>query len=267
MANLIDALAEEAGKRVEEGYYKPHVEPRAYATSTQKRSLVERIIRCRQAAIISEVKPRSPSSGAFNRVEGFVEAAMAMQRGGAVGISILTEPARFGGSLELLRRVRERVGLPLLMKDIFISKAQIEAAAEVGADAVLLIQALFDRGYCELDARGMIRFAHSLSLEVLLEGHTAKELRSALQSDADVLGINNRDLRTLALDLQVTRRVLEEVDPQDRIVVAESGIASPMDVRFLRQCGCQAFLVGTAIMRAEDIEGKVREFVNAYGRS
>jgi indole-3-glycerol phosphate synthase len=213
--------------------------------------------------VIAEIKAASPSSGILKERLEPEELAQSLARGGAVGISVLTEPKHFRGSLKTLSQTRKSVKLPILMKDIIISPRQLEAASTVGADAVLLIQALFDRGYCEHDAREMIARAHEKNLEALLEIHSKKELRSALDSQADLIGINNRDLRTLEVDLNVTRRLLEKTDCRDKVIVSESGIESPAAVRFLSRCGAQAFLVGSAIMKASNTEQKVKELVEA----
>jgi indole-3-glycerol phosphate synthase len=181
-----------------------------------------------------------------------------MEAGGAVGISVLTEPKRFGGSLQALAYVKRSVGIPVLMKDIIVDKAQIEAAAHIGADAVLLIH-----GAVAVKVDELIEFAHSLGLEVLLETHTIGEFKAALETEADMIGINNRDLKTLKVDLGVTARILAETHPNGRIVISESGIENADHVRFLRRCGANAFLVGSSIMLADDIGQMVRELVMA----
>jgi indole-3-glycerol phosphate synthase len=186
-----------------------------------------------------------------------------MERGGAAGISVLTEPVHFGGSLSYLAKTRPTVNLPILMKDIIVSPIQLEAAKRGGANAVLLIQALFDRGYCDSDVATMIKEAHKLNLEVLLEVHTKEEFNRAQKTSADLVGINNRDLATLTVDLNVTRNILQDEIKEGRIVVSESGINSVADVRFLRKCGAKAFLVGSAVMLADDVEAKVKEFTQA----
>jgi indole-3-glycerol phosphate synthase len=131
-----------------------------------------------------------------------------MQHGGAVGISVLTEPIYFNGSLKTLIEARAAVELPILMKDIIISKEQIDAAAKLGANAVLLIQGLFDKGHCENAEAEMIAYAHGRGLEVLLETHTEEEYLSALKTGADLIGVNNRNLDTLKTDLATTQQIL-----------------------------------------------------------
>ncbi|MEM1602290.1 MAG: indole-3-glycerol-phosphate synthase [Candidatus Bathyarchaeia archaeon] len=268
MGDFLDLLAEAAKKNIENGYYK--VSPTANPTQRSRRSLKEAILGCRKAAIISEIKFSSPSSGPL-RVNKDVEGiSRDMVEAGAIGISILTEPRYFSGSLETLTRVRSLVDVPLLMKDIVLSSCQLDAAYSFGADAVLLIMGLFRRGYCGMDVNDMINYSHRLGLEVLLEVHDAEEFRLALLTDADIIGINNRDLRTLKVDINTTKNILERFSKTEiggRPIVSESGIRSPDDVRFLRRCGADAFLVGTAVMSAGDIRRFVAGLVNAYEES
>lgn len=258
MADFLDVLGRDARETVNTGYYETVTE----ATSPSL-SLKEAVLKCRNAPVIAEIKVASPTLGVIKKNADVRKVASAMERGGAIGISFLTEPKHFGGSLDAFAEVRDQVKLPLLMKDITVSRAQIEAAAKTGANAVLLIEPLFKRGYCECDVHGMIAYAHSLGLEVLLEAHTEEEFLSALKTEADMIGINNRNLKNMEVDLNVTRRILTKHRIKERLIVSESGVQSPADIRFLHQCGAYAFLVGSSIMRAGDIEEKVRELVTA----
>lgn len=266
MGDFLDKLAATAWKNLREGYYR-----RIEALKTHKRrSLRDAIIALgnSRAPIISEIKFASPSTGLL-RAQGDIESiAKSMVKAGAVGLSILTEPVYFSGSLENLLRASIAVEAPILMKDIIVGVEQIEAACKMGANAVLLIVALFERGYCEASLNDMIEYLHSSGLEVLLETHTPEEFKLALSTEADMIGINNRDLRTLKVDLNVTRRILERFDKSEaagRPIVSESGIRSPEDIRFLKRCGADAFLVGSSIMTAENITDFVSRLVNAYG--
>jgi indole-3-glycerol phosphate synthase len=256
LRDFLDTLAYTAKTSLDSGYYEDDVTATAIPAS-----LKQAIIQSTGNAIISEVKSASPSKGIIKRNFAPDTVAQAMARGGAIGISILTEPKYFGGSLKYLAKIRESVNLPLLMKDIVISPIQLDAAIRVGANAVLLIVGLFDRGYCECDASSMITEAHERNLEVLLEAHTKDEFDTAVASAADLIGINNRDLRTLKVDLKVTRDILINGAANGKTVVSESGINSASEVRFLRSCGANAFLVGSAVMLADDIEAKVKELV------
>jgi len=256
MADFLDVLARDVKETINEGYYEVSTK-----TSTPPVSLKESIIESKYIPIITEIKAASPSLGIIRENFNPEQVARAMENGGAVGISVLTEPKHFKGSLSSLTKVRKAVKLPILMKDIIISPTQLETASKIGANAVLLIEALFERKYCECDAHEMVAQAQSKNLEVLLETHNEDEFLSAVNSNADLIGINNRDLKTLKVDLGVTKKILEKNDAHGKIVVSESGIKTPADLRFLHECGAHVFLIGSAIMMADNIEKKVKEFV------
>jgi indole-3-glycerol phosphate synthase len=258
LTDFLDTLAADARATADSGYYE-------YTATTEHISanLRHNILRNAKTPVIAEVKGASPSTGTIRRNFSPEKISQAMARGGAVGISVLTEPKHFGGSLDNLARIRESVNLPLLMKDIVVSPSQLDAAAKVGANVVLFIQAIFDRGYCPFSLGEMIAKAHSNNLEVLLETHAADEFARALVTEADLLGINNRNLGTLQTDLRNTESILSKPQCGGKVVVSESGINTPADLHFLLGCGAQAFLIGSAVMLADDVEAKVREFVNA----
>jgi indole-3-glycerol phosphate synthase len=258
MADFLDVLALDAKETIRKGYYNAPTQTTACPISF-KRAIVTR----KNPPVITEIKTTSPSAGVIRRKLEVTELAKAMEKGGAAAISVLTEPTHFQGSLNSLAETRKAVKLPVLMKDIILSPVQVEAASKVGANAVLLIQALFDRGHCECSLKEMIMKAHTQSLEVLLETHNDDEFRSAVDTDADLVGINNRNLGTLKVDLDVTKRILENNNTKGKIIVSESGINTPNDVRFLHTCGAHAFLIGSAIMRVDNVEEKVKEFVHA----
>jgi len=258
MADFLDVLARDAKETINSGYYEALKE-----TATSYISLKKAILETKNAPVITEIKAASPSAGTIRKNVEASRIAESMEKGGAVGISVLTEPKHFNGSLRLLVEARKAVKLPILMKDIVISPVQLDAASKAGANATLLIEALFDREYCECNIHEMIARAHSKGLEVLLETHTAKEFRSAVSTHADLVGINNRNLATLKVDLNVTKRILERNNTESKIVVSESGINTPADLRFLCKCGAHAFLIGSTVMLADNIEKKVKEFVSA----
>lgn len=262
MVDYLKTLVKDAIETVRSGYYSRFSE-KLSITTRRRASLKMSILKCNRAPVIAEIKPESPSRGKLRRISSYAEAARLMEAGGAVGISVLTEPKHFGGSLEGLVEVKRATQLPVLMKDIVVDPVQIGAASRLGADAVLLIYSIFRRDMADYSLDELIRLAHSLSLEVLLETHTLEEFRLALETEADLVGINNRDLETLRVDLKTTERILAKANPGDRIIVSESGIERPEDIRFLSKCGAKAFLVGSAIMLADNIQEKVRELVNA----
>jgi indole-3-glycerol phosphate synthase len=140
---------------------------------------------------------------------------------------------------------------------------QIDVGTSLGANAVLLIQALFDKNYCEISVDKMIAYAHTNGLEVLLETHTAEEFKKAIETDADLIGINNRNLSTLKIDLNTTKEILHKQPKAGKTVISESGIKTQTDLQFLRDSGADAFLIGSSIMSNENVELKVLEFVQA----
>jgi indole-3-glycerol phosphate synthase len=259
MADFLDVLVRDAQKTIKEGYYEVSIQ-NLFPTVSLKRAINE----AKENAVITEVKAASPSRGTIKNNFEPAEVARAMEKGGAVGISVLTEPKHFRGSLSYLPKIRKAVKLPILMKDIIVDPLQLETASKIGANVVLLIEALFERRYCKFGVDEMVAEAHAKNLEVLLETHSEKEFQSGIESDADLIGINNRDLRTLKVDLKITERILKRNDSQGKIVVSESGIISTADLFFLRGCGAQAFLIGSAIMMADNIEKRVKELVNAH---
>jgi indole-3-glycerol phosphate synthase len=198
-------------------------------------------------SIIAEHKRRSPSAGAIRPGSSVTEIARAYEHGGAAAISVLTEEQHFGGSLEDLREAHAACRLPLLRKDFIIDSYQLAEAACAGASAVLLIVAALEHATlgalrAEADERG---------LDVLVEVHDAAELEVALGVGAEIIGVNNRDLRDFSVDLERTFELLG-VMPSDAIVVAESGITTPEHLARLRDHGVHAALIGERLMRADD---------------
>jgi indole-3-glycerol phosphate synthase len=258
MTDFLDILAMDATKTIDGGYYK--------AESSRKNteiSLKRAILNCKHNPIISEIKAASPSLGTIRTNINTSQIVKAMEKGGATGISVLTEPKHFNGSLTTLKQARATTRLPLLMKDIIIVADQIEVGAQIGANAVLLIQTLFDRGYCEMSVEKTISFAHLKGLEVLLETHTEQEFQTAIETEADLIGINNRNLTTLKIDLNTTKMILEKNKTPNKLVVAESGTKNPADLKLLKSYGANAFLIGSSIMLSQNIEEKIEEFLYA----
>ena len=258
MSDYLDKLAHDAKETVAEGYYESLPTGNFSAVSLKKA-----IIKQKQNAVISEIKAASPSRGTIRAGFDPAQIAKTMEKGGATSLSVLTEPKHFKGSLSYLAKVRNAVKFPILMKDIILNPLQIEAGSRIGANVVLLIKALFDRGYCEHSLEEMIVFAHSKNLEVLLETHNESEFKVAIQTDADLVGINNRDLRTLKVDIKTTEKILKKIKTKNKIVVSESGIVVPSDIVFLRNFGADAFLIGSSIMMSDNLEKTVKEFVTA----
>jgi indole-3-glycerol phosphate synthase len=203
--------------------------------------------------VIAEFKRRSPSAGALHDAPDLAATVAAYERGGAVALSILTEGPNFSGSLADLRAARELTALPLLRKDFIVDPYQLLEACEAGADAVLLIVAALPA-----DAlAGLHREARMLGLDVLVEVHDRAELDVALELGAEIVGVNNRDLRDFSVDLERTAALLDAI-PARTLVVSESGIASSIQVRSLHERGVHGVLVGESLMRAADPAGALR---------
>lgn len=230
-----------------------------------RRSLLAALLAYPGIPVIAELKPRSPLEGPLRDEVDVKGLLLSFQRGGACAVSVLTEPDHFGGSLQHLPLARRLLSLPLLMKDVVVDPRQLGAAAALGADAVLLIEELFSRGLTAEPLEGMVALAHSLGLEVLLEVHDERGLRRALASEAEVIGINNRDLSTLRTSLEVSRRLLRLV-PRGRPIVCESGLGDRKELLELRALGASGFLIGTSLMKAADVEGRLRLFTAPEGR-
>lgn len=199
-----------------------------------------------QVAIIAEVKKASPSAGTIVHAFAPVDIAQQYERGGANAISVLTDQTFFQGELGHLTDVRAAVSIPVMRKDFIVDEIQITQAAAAGADAVLLIVAVLEQRELVL----LMEAAAKYQLEALVEVHTLGELDRALEANAEIIGINNRDLTTFKIDLAVTERLSKEV-PNDVLLVSESGIRTLADIARVRACGVDAVLVGEALMRNE----------------
>lgn len=194
-------------------------------------------------SVIAECKRRSPSRGVIRAEYDPEEIARGYATAGAAAISVLTEPAFFDGSLDHLRAVRRRVDVPVLQKDFIVSEYQLMEGRAAGADAALLIAAGLDDGML----RRLAAEAAGLGLAVLAEVHDRRELDRVLAAGAAVVGVNNRNLRTLAVDLEASRTLVEAI-PEGIVAVAESGLRTPADLQALRGAGYDAFLVGESLM-------------------
>lgn len=206
--------------------------------------------------IIAELKKASPSKGLIspNFELFYLRQAEAYERGGAAAISCLTEPKFFLGSDEYLRAVRKVINLPILRKDFIIDIYQIYEAKTLGADAVLLICSLLGKS----ELKEYLALAHSLELSALVEAHTAEEIETALSAGADIIGVNNRNLKDFSVNPLNSLRLRDKI-PRNKIFVAESGIKNAVDVVALKTAGVQAVLVGEALMRASDPEAFLKE--------
>jgi indole-3-glycerol phosphate synthase len=208
-------------------------------------------------SVVAEVKRRSPSKGWINRDLSAVDQAHAYERGGAAAISVLTEPAHFGGSNDDLRNVLAAVGVPVLKKDFHVQPIQLTEARALGASAALVIA----RALSPAALRSMIDCGRDLGLELLVEVRDEDELARALEYGSTVIGINNRNLETLVIEPGTAERLLGLIPP-NVIAIAESGISGRMDVERVARYGADAVLVGSSISASEDPVVAVGELSN-----
>ena len=204
--------------------------------------------------LIAEIKKASPSKGVIRESFNPVEIASVYEKKQANAISILTEEDFFQGKLEFIPKVKKVTTIPLLRKDFIFDEYQIYESRANEADAILLIAAILDKN----QAKEYLHFAKELGLSVLFEVHDLKELDMALYIDADIIGINNRNLKTLKIDVNNTFEIKKEI-PSDKIIVSESGIKTRDDILRLESAGIDAVLIGTSFMEAEDIGKKIDE--------
>ncbi|OYT26947.1 MAG: indole-3-glycerol phosphate synthase [Candidatus Altiarchaeales archaeon ex4484_96] len=222
----------------------------------KRRSLYSSVQECISrglSPVIGEVKRQSPSLGVIRECV-LVEAAREMQSGGACCISVLTDCA-FGGSIDDLKKVKEAVDLPVLRKDFIVDEYQIMQSYVYGADCILLIASVLGD-----ETKNFVMKAKSLGMESLVEVHSPADIKYAVDSGSCFIGINNRNLKTMNVDLDTTRSLIGEL-PNNIMKVAESGIKTRRDLMDLSRLGADAFLVGTGIMKSNDIKSKVMELV------
>jgi indole-3-glycerol phosphate synthase len=210
-------------------------------------------------SVIAEHKRRSPSAGVIREGAEVADVVRAYERGGAAALSILTEPFHFGGSLEDLRVARAATHLPVLRKDFIVDPYQLYEAAAAGADAILLIVAALEAG----ELAELQREARALDLDVLVEVHDEEELDTALEVEAEIIGINNRDLGDFTVDIERTYELLSDV-PAGKTVVSESGFSTREQLDDLDRVGVDAVLIGETLMRADDLEAACRELAGDF---
>lgn len=223
------------------------VERRAMSRATMAAAFADRLSRRGTINVIAECKRRSPSRGVLRAAYDPASIAAGYDRAGAAAISVLTEPGFFDGSLEHLSAVRESVTVPLLRKDFIVDEYQLLEARAAGADAILLIVAALD----DRTLMSLSKAARDLDLAALVEVHTIDECHRAVAAGATIIGVNNRNLRTLQVDLEASRLVAGLLPPS-AIGVSESGLKTPADLRAMQALGYRAFLMGERFMIEPD---------------
>ncbi len=207
-------------------------------------------------SLIAEVKRASPSAGLIREYFNPAGIAQVCEENGAAAISVLTD-RYFQGSLHHLEDIRAVTSIPILRKDFIIDEFQVYESRASGADAILLIANILSIE----EILKLLSLARKLDLDVIVEVHNRKDLRKALKTNVEIIGINNRNLSDFKVDISVTPKLIEFI-PEDKIIVSESGIHSAQDVEFLKEVGVNAILVGEALMRSDDIGAKIRELLS-----
>ncbi len=203
---------------------------------------------------IAEVKKASPSAGIIREDFNYVNIAMEYEAGGASAISVLTDKEFFKGDIKYLSEIKRAVSLPVLRKDFIIDPYQIYEARVAGADLVLLIARILTKEQIEM----FLSLSHKLGMECLVEVHDKDELEKVLETEAEIIGINNRNLDTFETNLETTLQLYHRI-PEGKITVSESGIKTRADVLMLEKAGIDAILIGETLMRSTDISQKTKE--------
>ncbi|WP_075619544.1 indole-3-glycerol phosphate synthase TrpC [Paenisporosarcina indica] len=220
-------------------------------TAIDKPSLFERLTNAKHLHVIAEIKRASPSKGVIEGNINPIHQALAYEQAGAAAISVLTDQQFFNGTMQDLQAVSAIVNLPVLCKDFMIHQAQIDRAKEYGASIILLIVAAMDQETLQQ----LFDYATCLDLEVLVEVHDVDELQRALSIGAQLIGVNNRNLKTFTVDLTKTEEIAAHFPfHEKRVLISESGIVSTSDASFVAQFGASAILVGETLMRSEHVE-------------
>lgn len=209
-------------------------------------------------SLIAEVKQKSPSyqrstGGKFRENFDYLKIARIYQKAGAEAISVLTDKEFFGGELRYINEIRENISLPVLRKDFIIDEYQIYQSFFYKADAVLLIACLLS----EKELKNFLRIYRELGLDALVEVHNQEDLQKVLSAPAEIIGINNRNLDTLEIDIKTTEKLIKLI-PQDKLIVSESGIRTKQDIEYLKNLAVNAVLIGETFLKSENIEKKVK---------
>jgi len=256
--NILDKIVEQKKKEVAEckTLFPVKLLEQSSFFASPTVSLKQYVLRKDLSGIITEIKRKSPSKGIINSDVSIERTSTGYVKAGASGLSILTDKEFFGGSNEDLMEARKFNSIPILRKDFTIDEYQIVEAKSIGADAILLISAILD----PKQAKQLASFAHSLGLEVLFEVHSAEELHPQLFSDVDLIGVNNRDLKTFEVSLDVSRKLISKI-PKETVKISESGISSVEAIDELRAIGFDGFLMGENFMKNSKPEDAAKEFI------
>ena len=265
--NLVKRLVENSYKSIDEGLYNTTNIDYSHEALNLKKNILD-LKGKNKIPIITEIKFSSPSKGVIMNRENanLLSISREMIKSGAVGLSVLTQKYLFNGSLSNFVMIRNDTSIPMLMKDIIVSEIQLDCAKKIGADYILLIMTVFDKNFAEGDLDKFVNYAHKKGLNILFEVHHEDEFNEILKFDLekkDLIGINNRNLDNLKIDLQTTEKLLKKYDKGKNIIVSESGISNSDQIMQLKNAGADAFLIGTSIMEEnKQIAIKIKELVN-----
>jgi len=256
--NILDEIIEHKRKEVDErkSLYPTKLLEKSIYFPSPTVSLRKYIQRPDLSGVIAEIKRKSPSKGILNKNVSIERTSIGYMQAGASALSILTDTKFFGGTNDDLTTARKFNFCPILRKDFTIDEYQIIEAKSIGADAILLIAAALD----PKTAEKLANFAHSFGLEVLLEVHDEAELKSVLNVDADLIGVNNRSLKTFEVSIDVSKR-LASLIPDDKVMVSESGLSDPDVIAGLKDVGYEGFLIGETFMKHGRPEEAAMEFI------
>ena len=265
MTDILNMIAARSRKRVEE---RKQQKSQAEIIRETEQLLIgndmefpfEKALNRAEMAFICEVKKASPSKGVLDEAFPYLEIAAEYEQAGASAISVLTEPDWFQGKDEYLAEIRKTVRVPILRKDFTVDPYQIYEAKLIGADAVLLICAILDRK----QLADHLKIAHELGLSALVEVHTEEEVTMALEADARIIGVNNRNLKTFEVDLSTSLN-LRKLVPDDILFVSESGIRTQEDIRKLRDHKVNGVLIGETLMKSRDKKKQLEELRGQTG--
>lgn len=266
--SLLKTLVDNSFKSIDNGSYE--VKSDSNFSNHAAIDLVKRLRNCKHVPLITELKFSSPSKGTILDINSVsLETIVTeMENARSSGISILTQPFLFNGSIDHILKIRKKTTLPILMKDIIVSEIQINTAKKIGADCILLIKTIFDKGMAEGSLEKLCEYAKKIGLQVIVETHFRDEFEDTLELNKkgnrlfDIVGINNRNLDTLKIDLDTTKQILQSCSKGNNLILSESGIYSEEDIVYLKKFGSDAFLVGTSLM--ENIENLGTEINKLY---
>lgn len=265
--NVVKSLVENSFKSIDEGLYNITNIDYSHEPLNLKKNILDLKAK-NKIPIITEIKFSSPSKGVIMNREGadLLNISREMIKAGAAGLSVLTQKYLFNGSLNNFVMIRQDTSIPMLMKDIIVSEIQLDCAKKIGADYILLIMNIFDKNLAEGDLDKFVRYAHKKGLNILFEVHHEDEFNEILKFNLeknDLIGINNRNLDNLKIDLEITEKLLKKFDKGKNVIVSESGINNTNQIKQLKNAGADAFLIGTSIMeKNKQIAIKIKELVN-----